>query len=149
MLQPDVRIRISSPDKTWALMLADELEPQVTRLFKVKKFPNWIFFLFAPVVALIGYRISILVGNAMPLPVKHAGWAAACYSALIFFLMAHTTVSEKKFNFLQSFQSEPLFLWGEETAHATGRETFRKNILWVVVIGFLVSLAGGLVPLLV
>ncbi len=146
--EPDVHIRISSPDKTWALLLADELEPQVTRLFKVKTFPNWIFLAFAPVFALIGYRISVWAGSPMPRPLTHAALSAGGFVALLLLLMAHTAIAEKKFKVVRILASEPLFLWGEEISNAADRESLRRNILWTVVIGFLVSLVAGLVPLL-
>jgi hypothetical protein len=55
-----VKVSISCPDKTWALMLADELEPQITRLFKVKKFPVWVISLLPLILTLIVYRTVIL-----------------------------------------------------------------------------------------
>jgi hypothetical protein len=146
--QPDVRIRISSPDKTWALMLADELEPQVTRLFKIKTFPNWIFLLFAPVIAMIGFRLSVWAGLPPPQPWKNGLWTAGGYIAIVLLLMAHTAIAEKKFRWLRIFASEPLFRWGEEISHAAERESLRRNIWWVVIVGFVVSLAAGFVPLL-
>ena len=145
---PDVLVRISSPDKTWALMLTDELEPQITRLFKVKTFPNWVFLLFAPIFALVGFRFSVWSGTPMPRPLSHAILAAGGYIALVLLLMGHTAVAEKQFRLLRIFTSEPLFLWGEEIAHAAERETLKKNILWAVVVGFIVSLAAGIIPLL-
>lgn len=145
---PDVTVRISSPDKTWALLLADELEPQITRLFKVKEFPNWVFLLFAPIVALVGYRISTWAGNPMPRSLSHAAWSAGGYASFVLVLMAHTAIAEKQFKLLRTLSSEPLFLWGEEISHAADREALRKNIFWVVIVGFLVSLVAGVVPLL-
>ena len=59
---PNVKLRVSSPDKTWALMLADEIEPQLVRLFRAKAFQNWIFFLFAPLLGLAVYRASTSLG---------------------------------------------------------------------------------------
>jgi len=145
---PEVRVRISSPDKTWALLLADELEPQVSRLFKTKSFPNWIYLLFAPVVALIGYRISIWAGYSMPRPIAHGILAGVGFTGLILFLEVHTRIAEKKFRLMRILASEPTFLWGEEVSNSVDRETLRKNIFWGVIVGFLVSLVAGLVPLL-
>ena len=146
--EPDVRIRISSPDKTWALMLADELEPQITRLFKIKTFPNWVFLLLTPIFALLGFRFSVWAGFPMPRPWAHAFWAGFGYVILLFGLMGHTAIADKQFRWLRIFASEPLFLWGEEISHAAERDALRKNIFWVVIIGFLVSIVAGFVPLL-
>lgn len=146
--EPSARIRISSPDKTWALLLADELEPQVTRLFKVKKFPNWVFLLFTPIFALIGYRASTWLGYLMPENLRHGVWTGLGFCAFIALLMAHTAIAEKKFKLVRILSSEPIFLWGEEISHSEDRETLRKNIFWVIVIGFIVSVLAGFVPLL-
>lgn len=145
---PDVRVHISSPDRTWALLLADELEPQVTRLFKVKKFPNWVFILFAPVFMIIGYRISIFMGSPIPKAIGNAVFTTVGFIMVVLLLMAHTAIAEKKFPLLRTLASEPLFLWGEEISHAADRDALRKNILWVVIVGFLVSLVAGLIPVL-
>lgn len=146
--KPEVRVYISSPDKTWALLLADELEPQVTRLFKVKEFPNWVFILFAPIFMLFGYKVSMMLGYSAPRALGYAVVVGVTCVSIVLLLMVHTTIAEKKFILLRTVSSESLFLWGEEVSQVADRETLRKNVLWVVIIGFLVSLTAGLVPLL-
>lgn len=149
MQTPEVVLRISSPDKTWALMLADALEPQITRLFKVKRFPNWLFLLFAPIGGLIAYRISKSYPSSSDEAMSIARLTSVACLALVLTLMVHTRIAEKKFRILRIFSSEPVFHWGEEVASSGDRDALRKNILWVVVIGFIVSLLAGLVPLLI
>lgn len=145
---PDVRVRISCSDKTWALMLADELEPQLTRLFKVKKFPSWVFILFTPIITLVAYRASSWLGFEDKEAITHAKLTAIFYILAILVFYLHYRTSERKIRALSITASEPVFLWGEEISAFIDREAIKKNIFWVLIVGFIVSFIAGAITLL-
>lgn len=146
--EPDIRVRISSPDKTWALMLADEVEPQLTRLFKIKRFPIWVFYLFAPIFGLVVYRSSVYFGNASPRTVLHGLLGIATFALGVIGTRAYGRLSENKSWLAKHFAAEPIFLWGEEVTAYNERETIKKNIFWVVIVGFFVSFVASIATLL-
>lgn len=146
--QPDVRVQISSPDKTWALMLADELEPQITRLFKIKRFPIWVIYLFAPIFGLIAYRVSTYIGNVSPRTVFHGFLGIAVYMLAMIGIRSYSRISEKKSWLVKHLAADSIFLWGEEIAAFNERETMKRNLFWVVIVGFFVSFFASIASLL-
>jgi len=72
-----VSVRITTDDKNWALLLADELQPQVERTFKAKASPRWVLALFVvPFVVAVGKLLFLrasfsaeLVTNLIMLPI--------------------------------------------------------------------------------
>lgn len=149
MQRPRVRIRIACADKTWALLLADELEPQIERLFRIKAFPTKVFLLAAPIVGLITYRIAKHFGATLSEGVGSGavatGIVAFTYAFLGFYVHY---IAESPPPMFRRLLDEPVFLWGDEAAAFAERETFRRNVVWVVGIGFIVSLGAGIATLL-
>lgn len=149
MREPDVRVRIACADKTWALMLADELEPQIERLFKVKAFPAWIVLLFVPPVGLIAYRAARYFGASISSGLRQAvvaGLVLALAYAVAGFYMRN--VAEGTPRLFRRLSDDSVFLWGDELTAFADREAFRRNVVWVVGVGFLVSFAAGVATLL-
>ena len=146
---PDVRIRIRSPEKTWALMLADDLEPQVIRLHRSKGFPTWILFTFAPILGLIFYKISFTLGTTGPRLFLHFGFGVMAYMIGLATIALFNGVKHDHFVVSKFLAPEYVFLWGDELTSFAERESLRKNLFWVVLVGFFVSLFAGVATLLI
>ena len=144
---PPVEIRISSPNRTWALLLADELEPQITRIFKVKSFPTWALLLPASLLAYGIYRLTIALG--VP-PTKSATLGVigtmliASLVSIFMYLSRANVVAPWLF---KNFSGSSHFLWGDEPYYFAKREKLRSNLFWVIFIGFFVSLLAGIATL--
>jgi hypothetical protein len=147
--EPDVKFHISCPDKTWALMLADEIEPQLTRLFKAKPFPKWIFFLFTPLIGLAAYRLSTYLGMGSLSSSSDAIIVMFCFLVLLLSLNTANALASRKLWLFKLITAEPVFLWGEQLTTFNDRESLRKNLFWSVLVGFFVSLIAGFATLLV
>lgn len=146
---PDVRIKVSSPDKTWALMLADELDPQISRLFKIKPFPSWIFLLFAPMFGLIFYRLSLYLGFLNPKTLIHGILSTILFILVLWGIRLYNHVSEDRLWISKFFHSEPVFLWGDELSTFHEKENLKKNIFWGVIVAFIISVLASLFTLLI
>ena len=68
--------------------------------------------------------------------------------ALIAYAAANGIAENKLWPF-RHLAAAPVFLWGEELASFQERESLRKNLFWVVIVGFFVSLVAGIATLLV
>lgn len=145
---PEVRLRISCPDKTWALMLADELEPQITRLFKIKKFPFWSFYLFTPLFGLLSYRLSTYLEYTFTENINHTLAGALLYLLILWAISVYNKFADKRLRITNCFHSEPSFMWGEEVAVYQSKERLKNNLFWGVIVAFIVSISVSVISLL-
>ena len=137
-----VSVRITTDDKNWALLLADELQPQVERTFRAKASPRWVLALFAlPFVVAIGKLVflkasltSELWVNVIMLPIA---------IGFLFYAMSRLMGPPQWFS--KIFGPESVFLWGEEGQAYPEREQTRRNVFWGVVVAFLVTFAASIV----
>lgn len=139
--EPDeARLRIATHDKNWALLLADELEPQIQRTFKTRQTPRWLLLLTAiPLLFLIikstreTFKSFEFFRPAGPLII-----------ALILLLFVMLRFIDKPLWFFRMFGPEAAFLWGEEAQSYNDREQTRRNIQWGIIVAFLVSFVSSI-----
>lgn len=138
----NILINIHSGDRDWALLLADALEPQITRTLASEKIPSLtLLLLYGGVAAfLITCARTILpqlgiaksIGDFLEL----ATWVGT-----IVFLFA--TFDGERAEWLAKWVGpESSFKWGDQAASFQGRIERQKNIFWAVIVGFIVSIAS-------
>lgn len=133
----NVMVVVSSDNKNWALLLADELEPQVIRTQNVKKIPTWLLFLFYISIAFFLIATIRKYSNLVT-----DSFATTLKSAVYFILI---------FSFFMTWGSRPSYLskwvgpvsffdWGNQSDTYSEHEKLRQNIQWVVIAGFILSI---------
>lgn len=137
----EIRFSILTDDKNWALLLADELEPQIDRTVNNKKLQRWPLFI---IFAMLLYVISrFIIRTFDDQKIENSLY-------LITALSVAATMALTSFIRLQGIRgkADPLarlmgpdtvFLWGQQEGEFRDREQVRKNVHWTVVIGFIVS----------
>jgi len=138
-----VVFKIYNDNKNWALLLSDELEPQLQRTFKPKGIPSWLLLLFIVPFGLTTVKWIVLNNEYLQLPVSLIMPITA-----MFVVFATTTVLLSLGNiknlYKQLFGPESSFLWGDAAIDYIQREKNRSNLTWVVIVGLLVSLVASL-----
>jgi hypothetical protein len=140
---PDmVRLRIATHDKNWALLLADEIEPQIQRTFKAKQTPRWLLWLFVvPFLFLLANPIHNVAAPYRKNDISTFLLALLVVASLMIFVFRHNIAT-----FVTRFLGpESVFLWGEEAQSYSSREQVRRSILWGVIVAFLVSFFASLI----
>ena len=140
----DVIVQVSSVNRTWALMLADELETQISRLFKVKTTPKWVLSLVFVLFILLFYKIGEFTSGAEFEPQKNAlrSTVSVALGAILTYLVSRIMPLPRWARTIIGAQS--VFLWGEEESEYADRERLRRNIQWTIVGGFIASFLAGL-----
>jgi hypothetical protein len=140
-----VSVRIASDNKNWALLLSDELEPQIQRTFKVKQTPRWTLILFIlPFIILGGKFWSLLnLSTATSSNIMSSVFSLVLMLFLAVFLIL--MIGGIPQWYIRAFGPEPVFLWGEELEAYQDREKTRQNILWAIIIAFTISFAASIV----
>ena len=143
MFKRDVIFSISCSDRTWALLLADEIEPQIERLFKSKQTPRLLLLLLAiPLIPIFLRLLAQMAGASFEFRQGAILTVLGIIGiALIFFLGKYVGYPNW---FKTYFGPESVFLWGEESSQYPDRENTRQNIKWGVIVAFLVSLATSI-----
>ncbi|MBM0743163.1 hypothetical protein JOY44_16360 [Phormidium sp. CLA17] len=142
----EVRIRIATEDKSWSLLLADQLEPQVQRTFNVKATPRWtLALLFLPFLIVIAKFFGSIPSNHF---LDSLTLITAMIPVLMIPLLVGSLTETSKW-FVTFFGPESAFMWGEEARYYKDREQTRQNIFWAVIVAFIISLAASLVFLLI
>lgn len=139
----DVMLKVSSNDRTWALMLADEIEPQVSRLLKIKSKNHLLYIITLCVFSAFTFKLSQLFsGDSFELMkgIKDSLFFTVM-AALLTFLLSKVTVFPKWVNDI--YNNNSVFLWGEEEQEYKNRLRIKRNLHWTVFIGSLVSLGAG------
>jgi len=139
-----VGIWISAQDRKWALLLADELELQIKRTFKCTQVPNWLLLCFytsigilatiwLPRIAGLNYVLDVFVNTS----------ALFIWPGLI--LLAYFTYVGSRPKWLAKLVGpEPVFLWGDQSSEYLKRNKMRTNILWGIIVTFIVSIIANL-----
>lgn len=144
-----VKLQIAVENKDWALLLADELEPQVKRTFKAKYTPRWLLWSLLIPVAL--FVIKLVYSNGL----LNDFWPASpdlgiilAILVLVLVILLQILNSNLKISgppawFTRWFGPESGFLWGDELQEYSNREQTRQNIMWGIVVAFWVSVVAG------
>lgn len=139
-----VGIWIEAEDRTWALLLADELQPQVERSFKCTQIPNWLLVLFyISLGSLVTIWLPRITGIHYVLDVLAENLALFLWPGIGIF--CYLTYKSKRPKWLAKIVGpEPVFLWGDQAEEYEKRERRRTNILWSVIITFAVSILANI-----
>ncbi len=145
-----VDIKIGTENKSWALLLADELESQVERTFKVKGTPRWLLTLCIFPLLIMGMKVntsvSTIISNGSSPNVSQL--ATTLFAFLIGAIIPlYITQFDKDMGkwFVKFFGPETAFAWGDEAKSYAEREQTRHNILWGVIVALLMSLIASVV----
>jgi hypothetical protein len=139
-----VGLWIYADDRKWALLLADELEPQIVRMFKCNQVPNWLLILFFLSVGTIATSwLPRMVGIHYVLDVLLNTIALFLWPALIV-LSVFTYKASRPTWLAKIVGPEPVFLWGDQSDEYLKRERMRINILWGIVVAFIVSIIANI-----
>jgi hypothetical protein len=136
----EIYLKISHDDRTWALLLADELEPQIQRTFKAKGIPTWIFLLFLIPVAMVVLR---LYQKVSPELAKNVTISIGAILFLIFFFEFFKWAEGPPRWYSRLIGPESVFLWGDEVYAYNARQKAQQNFFWGVLVAFIVSFAAG------
>jgi hypothetical protein len=139
----DVMLKVSSNDRTWALMLADEIEPQVSRLLKIKGKNYLLYIITSCVFAVFTFKLSeFFSGDSFELMkgIKDS-ILLTVMAALLTFLLSKVTTFPMWVNDI--YNNNSVFFWGEEEQEYKNRLRIKRNLHWTVFIGFLVSVGAG------
>lgn len=145
----EVFFNIFSKKRTWALIFSDEIQPQIERTLGSKKIPSCILSLF-----FISIVLFILVGSEKikeNISSKDGRIFFEFLSALItviplmaaflsFYRTNHVLsvfIPDVAFNL---FGPKSSFLWGDMKNSYLEHEELLRNIKWVVIVGFIISL---------
>ncbi|MEH6576721.1 MAG: hypothetical protein V7731_06540 [Amphritea sp.] len=145
----EIHIDISTNDKNWALLLADELEPQIERTVNRSKLPRWplygtgaflLYFLVKFIFSVKDKFSEETIELVKPLTtvVIVMAFLFLTITFMFWLLRGRPTVLAKLLG------PETSFLWGDEAKHFREREQTRKNLFWGVVVAFVVSAMAGI-----
>jgi hypothetical protein len=145
-------LTVISQDRNWALLMADDLEPQVQRVL-VKRRMTWIAY---PVVV-VALAVTNAISDVLKAPDEGVSTLLRPYTlwrlslAVPFGVCVVWVFTSLPFRIMlpvglgRWFGGESVFLWGEELKQYPQRQRFRSTILWSVVVAFVVSLLASLV----
>lgn len=146
---PPVELNVSYHDRSWALLTADELEPQIRRLFRRTGISRWIFAVFLLPAGLIAYNlietktVSVTL-NSWTLLALILSSIAVVGMVIGWFQRLSESKYEEKPGLLQRLLGpESVFLWGEEVRAFETRERNRRQFFWSVVVAFVISFAAS------
>lgn len=136
-----VTFRIHSENKNWALLFADEIQPQIERTFKCKKVSNrLLIFLYCSLYFL---AVIVLKANEKNITKDILSFFMFIITISLFFLVVQTIGDRASFiSYL--FGPESFFLWGDSVDVFDSREAFRANIFLGVIVSLIVSLSANI-----
>ena len=142
-----VQLRIFSEKTNWALLLADELEPQIERTFKSNAISDWFLLPFYWSLVILGFRgFSVLFSKGIfPDGIIYSLQVFIIILALLF---SFFTLSKGKLRskwLTKYLGPESVFLWGDQRGNYLERKQTRKNIFWIVFVGFFISIAANII----
>lgn len=137
----EIHIDISTSDKNWALLLADELEPQIERTINRSKMPTWPLWGLGLVLLYGVFRVYRGFNNIISEEFAKGLWLISSFMVMIFCItfLLNYLISGKTPILKKVLGPETAFLWGDEEKRFREREQFRKNVFWGVVVAFVVS----------
>jgi hypothetical protein len=142
----EVTLEISHENRNWALLLADELEPQIIRTFKSKGIPKWVFLLFLIPFGILAYKYNQKLQPELARRILST--ILLILVVLGFMVLTVEKVSSPPPWYSRLVGPESVFLWGSEVHAFNERSKLRQNVLWGIMIAFLVSFATSALLLL-
>lgn len=149
----EIHIDISTSDRNWALLLADDLEPQVERTIIRNKLPTWpligaaVLFLYVLSKILILLKALIPKENmgALEPALTMVGFISLSMFIIVITIYFPSFFSGGRSKLSKFLGSESVFLWGDEEKNFRERESTRKNIYWGGIVAFIVSVIASVV----
>lgn len=140
-LSRQVQVNVASDDRSWALLLTDESEPQVVRTLTAKSVPTWLLLLLF--LAIGGFLDTLMA--KIPWPAIVPSFVVTALNMAIWFgvfVASVSTVGRRDDWVARWAGPEAVFLWGDQVNLYRNREEQRRNFFWVVIVGFVVSVAA-------
>jgi hypothetical protein len=137
--EDEVLFTITTDDTTWALLLADQLQPQIERTFRARAVPRWAFLLFFLPACVLAWRIPY-AREYVKAPKNMLQIFA------IVFLCVSTVITASilfKYPLRKILGPESCFRWGDELERYQFREDRRKNVFWGLIVAFFISFLVG------
>lgn len=137
-----IQININSEDRTWALLVADELEPQVRRTRSNQKISTLVLVLF---FFGAGSLVATLIKGIAP----HFGLSSATVDNMVFAAWGGATLLaffalEPRPQWLTHFTGpESAFSWGERAKSYQRNVERQKNLFWVIFVGLALSIVSS------
>ncbi len=139
----NIQINVNSADRTWALLVADELEPQVRRTRSQQRISGFLLYPFFFALSAFASSIARAYG-------AHFGISSTWIERVVFFSWAISILI-----FLASLENRPAWLtnfagpqsafaWGDRAKSFAQCIERQKNFFWVVIVGLLISVASSI-----
>lgn len=146
----EIYIDISTEDKNWALLLADEIEPQVIRTINSSKIPRWPLLGLGMVLVYAIIRLYFFAKEKLSL--AEIGIDKSIVGAVVLATVIPVTAYlafaslRNELSWINKWLGpETVFLWGEEEKKFPEREQTRRNFFWGGVVAFIVSLLASVI----
>ena len=135
-----LQFRISSTNRNWALLLADNLEPQIERTFRAKGWPRTalLFIMLIPLLLLWGRFLPDPLPQGLAVPLTGFLVGGGILAVFLEMLVRPRWVT-------RWLGPESVFLWGEEAERYEERKRIRRNVFWGIIVAFIVSCLASLV----
>jgi len=151
---PTVQYAIKDADERWAFSLSEDLDTYIQRaLVHQSKGFDWLFLFIKDLLNDVSILLLILlIGLFYPLRQRHVADINLLEAAVFLTIFGIlNSLSYRIFSELKPFERlsnlmkvNSVFYWGDQKELYESQRSFRQNIKWVVVIGFMVSAAAGI-----
>lgn len=144
-----VELNIYFQDRNWALLLADKLEPQIERTFKIERVSRWMLF-FVLLIPIIPFSKPLLTWAQIPsiedsrliLPAFFIGMFLGLFFSIVIILFRFFDEPSNWYKRLMS--NESVFCWGDGSYRYERAMNLRRNTFWGVIVGFIISVFSSL-----
>ncbi|XCN73346.1 MAG: hypothetical protein Q3M24_00915 [Candidatus Electrothrix aestuarii] len=149
-----IGVEIFAEERTWSLVFSDEIEPQIERTIGVKTVSSIVIVLFTfSIYFLVMLNLSKVKRKITSFQMKSMidaiGLCVATMTALVlvftFTRWNYSFMRLTPHQFIDLFGPKSAFLWGDMKGLYQEHEELIKNIKWVVVIGFVISLTANII----
>jgi len=140
-----VELMIFGEKKGWALLLADELMPQVERTELKNGISDYLLLPLYASVAFLGFRFlsSLQYSSKIAPGLLYTGQVLIVLAALATSFVTLDKGKQRAGWLRKLLGPESVFAWGGQASIFDKRQRVRTAILWTVIIGFLVSTAAN------
>jgi hypothetical protein len=129
----EIRLQISSGDKNWALLLSDDIDQLLIGAQRAKSTPRWLLICFLIPIFLLLIKASVETSWAILI----LGIILFIFFLLFLFALKFLIGTPRWFQLL--FGPISSFSWGREELEYRNFEQRRQNIMWTVIVGFILS----------
>ena len=160
-----IHFEINEKDRDWSFLFLDDLSNQISRItrgeFWVKIQERWIqtilylvcsailssiFYVYVPISIFFEGQNDDAFLNYHQLLFQQTRLIVTLF-ILVFSLMLLSLL--KPINNLAEWAGESVFYWGDESSRYDKARSLRKNLFWIILVGFSVSIGASLLVLFV